>query len=71
MSRAGKAAYGSQSAMARNALLTWSLSVILTLIGIAMIFSGITKGWICIGLAAAYSAFIFFAMRSKKRSISR
>ena len=71
MSKAGKAAYGSQNAMQRNAVLTWSLSAVLALIGVAMILSGIAKGWICIGLAVVYSAFVLLAMRSKKRVTER
>ncbi|MGW1209967.1 hypothetical protein ACWD5F_10060 [Streptomyces sp. NPDC002499] len=65
MNRFGRATYGSQTAMRRNALPTYALSVVLVLVGIAMILSGNTKGWICIGLAVVYTAFVFIATRIK------
>jgi hypothetical protein len=44
MSRFGRSAYGSRTAMRRNAVLTYVFSGILLLVGILMVLSGITTG---------------------------
>lgn len=68
MSRFGRAAYGSQGAMRRNALLTYVLAVVLVIAGIMMVLNGIAKGWICVALAVVYSVFVFTATRIRASS---
>ncbi|MET8077283.1 hypothetical protein [Streptomyces sp. NPDC005303] len=67
MSRFGRAAYGSDSAIRRNGLLTYAISVVMLVAGIMMIVNGIPKCWICVGLAVLYTGFVFVAMRVKDR----
>ncbi|MET7735516.1 hypothetical protein ABZT02_29735 [Streptomyces sp. NPDC005402] len=67
MSRFARTAYGSDSAMRRNGLLTYGLSAVMLIAGIMMIGKGIPKGWICVGLAVLYTGFVLVAMRVKAR----
>ncbi|MEU2427506.1 hypothetical protein ABZ619_42120 [Streptomyces sp. NPDC007851] len=61
------AAHGSDSAMRRNGLLTYTVAAVMLVLGIMMILNGVAKGWICVGLAVLCSGFVFVAMRVKNR----
>jgi uncharacterized membrane protein len=63
MSRFGQAAYGSRSAMRRNAVLTYASSGVLLVFGVPLIVSGNAAGWILTGMAVVAGLFVFVASR--------
>lgn len=59
----GRTAYGSRSAMRRNAVLTYVLSGVLLALGVPLIVIGNAAGWILAGMAVVFGLFVFVASR--------